>query len=189
MAEASADASESLYLRSLRLQGASAPAHFSYGLWLSRNGRAADSVPHLRFAVARGFNSTLGYAYLAGAEEGGGDPAAAERTLAAAVGVYPRSVFLRARHAAALARVGRDAEAELEMVTAVLLDSRAARGWRKLIDDDIDAASEASRRDPHAFAAPGELQPAEAVFAVLRENERRFPDASRTGLRARARFN
>jgi O-antigen ligase len=191
MAETSADATraESLYLGSLRLQEGNAGAHFSYGAWLSYNGRAADAVPHLRFAVARGFNSTLCYAQLASAEEAGGDLAAAERTLASAVGVYPRSVFLRARHASALARTGHAAEAELEMAAALLLDSRAARGWRKLIDDDLDAATEASRRDPQMFATPGELQPEAAVFAVLKENERRFPAAARTGLRARMRFN
>ncbi|HEX6183579.1 MAG TPA: O-antigen ligase family protein [Pyrinomonadaceae bacterium] len=191
MAERSADATraESFYLSSLRLNGGSAPAHFNYGMWLSHNGRAADSVPHLRFAVARGLNSTLCYSYLAGAEEGSGDLAAAERTLAAAVVVYPRSVFLRVRHASALARLGRTHEAELEMASALLLNSRAANGWRKLIDDDIDAASEAARLDPDTYARPGELQPGEAVFAVLRENERRFPAAARTGLRARVRPN
>jgi O-antigen ligase len=191
MAEASADAAraESLYLSSLRLQGGSAPAHFNYGMWLSHNGRAADSLPHLRFAVTRGLNSTLCYSYLAGAEEGSGDTAAAERTLAAAVGVYPRSVFLRVRHASALARLGRAGEAELEMASALLLNSRAANGWRKLIEDDLDAASEAARLDPETYAQPGELEPGEAVFAVLRENERRFPAAARTGLRARVRSN
>jgi O-antigen ligase len=191
LAETSADAAraESLYLSSLRLQAGSAPAHFNYGVWLSRNGRAVDSLPHLRFAVARGLNSTLCYSYLAGAEDASGDDAAAERTLASSVGVYPRSVFLRARHASALARLGRAGEAELEMAAARLLNSRAANGWRKLIDDDIDAASEAARRDPETYATPGELQPGEAVFAVLKENERRFPAAARTGLRARVRPN
>jgi hypothetical protein len=75
------------------------------------------------------------------------------------------------------------------MAAALLLDSRAARGWRGLIEDDIDAASEAARRDPEGVAAPGELDPSDAVFAVLKENERRFPGAARTGWRARAGRN
>jgi hypothetical protein len=53
----------------------------------------------------------------------------------------------------------------------------------------LDAASEAARLDPDTYAQPGELEPGEAVFAVLRENERRFPAAARTGLRARVRSN
>jgi hypothetical protein len=99
------------------------------------------------------------------------------------VRVYPRSVFLRARHSSALRRVGRDDEAELEMASAHLLDSRAARGWQQLIENDIDAAAAASRRDP-SVARPGDLMPKDAVFAVLDENLRRFPGAAKSGWRA-----
>ena len=73
------------------------------------------------------------------------------------------------------------------MRAALLLDSRAARGWRRLIDDDIDAAIVAAKRDPSEVAMPGELQPEDAVFAVLEENERRFPEAVTSGWRARMR--
>ena len=41
-----------------------------------------------------------------------------------------------------------------------------------------------ARRDP-TVAMPGELQPEEAVFAVLTENEARFPEAATSGWRAR----
>ena len=180
---------ESLFRAALAVNPLNPSARYQFGTWLFNRGRDREAVGHLRFAVERGFNASTCYAYLAGAEASAGDEAAAERTLAGAVRVFPRSVFLRARHAAALARVGRAGEAELEMAAAVLLDSRAARGWRKLIDDDIDAATDASRRDPWTFATPGELQPDEAVFAVLKENEKRFPEAVRKGWRAHARSN
>ena len=121
------------------------------------------------------------------AESNAGELDAAERTLSEGVRVYPRSVFLRARHAAALRRLGRYREADMEMTAALLLDSRAARGWQRLIEDDIDAAIVAAKRDPSAVAMPGELQPEDAVFAVLEENERRFPSAVSTGWRARMR--
>jgi hypothetical protein len=134
----------------------------------------------------RGFNTSTCYEYLAGAESNAGDLEGAERTLAFAARVYPRSVFLRARHASALERVGRARDAELEMSAALLLDSRAARGWRRLIDEDIDAAIAEARRDP-AVPMPGELQPEDAVLAVLQENERRFPEAVTSGWRARVR--
>jgi O-antigen ligase len=188
-AQTGADAarSESLFRAALAVNPLNPSARYQFGAWLFNRGREREAVGHLRFAVERGFNASTCYAYLAGAESNAGDEAAAERTLEKAVRVFPRSVFLRARHAAALARLGRAADAELEMAAAVLLDSRAARGWRKLIDDDIDAASDASRRDPWTFATPGELQPDEAVFAVLKENEKRFPEAVRTGWRAHLR--
>ena len=60
-----------------------------------------------------------------------GDTAAAERTLAFAVKVYPASVFTHVRHAAALRSLGRADEADVEMSAALLLDSRVARGWRR----------------------------------------------------------
>jgi len=161
-------------------------AHYNYGIWLYFRKRDAEAVPHLRFATERGFSTSTCYVYLAGAEENSGDEAAAERTLARAAAVYPRSVFVRVRRAASLGRLGRASEAELEMSAALLIDSRGARGWQQLIERDIDPAIEAARRDA-SIAMPGALVPQEGVFAVLEENERRFPAAASTGWRARMR--
>ena len=190
-AQSSADGAraEELYRASLAVNPLNPSARYQFGMWLFQRGREGEAVPHLRFAVERGFNASTCFAYLAGAESNSGQAESAEQTLAWGVRVFPRSVFLRARHASALARLGRAREAELEMAAAILLDSRAANGWRKLIDDDIDAASAASRRDPSTYATPGELQPDEAVFAVLKENEKRFPEAVRTGWRSHMRSN
>jgi O-antigen ligase len=187
-AQSSAERSraERLYALSLSLIPPDPAAHFNFGMWLSLQQRQREALPHLRFAVERGFNTSTCYAYLAAAEEGSGDPVAAARTLGLAVGVYPRSVFLRVRHAAALERAGRAAEARAEMDSALLLDSRAARGWYELIVNDIDAAIAAARRDT-GVAMPGELYPDDAVFAVLAENEKRFPASAQTGWRAQMR--
>jgi hypothetical protein len=87
----------------------------------------------------------------------------------------------------ALSSVGRDHEAGLEMSAAILIDSRCARGWQQLIENDIDAAIAASKRDPGIVARPGELKPEDAVFAVLEENEKRFPEAVNSGWRAQMR--
>lgn len=186
---ADGESAEKLYRAALYVNPLNPATRYQFGTWLFYRGREREAVPHLRFAVARGFNASTCYGYLAAAESGSGQEESAERTLAGAVRVFPRSVFLRARHASALKRLGRAGEAELEMAAALLLDSRAARGWRGLIEDDIDAASDAARRDPSTFATPGELQPEDAVFAVLKENERRFPASARTGWRARMRTN
>jgi O-antigen ligase len=186
-AQASGGASaERLYRAALSWNPLDAATHYNYGSWLLARKREREAVPHLSFALARGFHTSACYEYLAGAQSNAGDAEAAERTLAEGVRVYPRSVFLRARHASALARVGRAGESELEMRAALLLDSRAARGWRRLIDEDIDAAIAAATRD-RDLPMPGELQPDDAVFAVLEENERRFPEAATSGWRARMR--
>lgn len=187
-AQATADRAlaDSLYRASLRWDASDAATHFDYGVMIASKGRAAEALPHLRYAVANGLNTSVCYARLAAVEEAAGDAEAAERTLASAARAYPRSVFVRVRHASALARTGRASEAELEMAAALLIDSRGARGWQQLIERDIDPAVEAARRDS-GIAMPGDLAPQEGVFAVLDENERRFPAAAGTGWRARMR--
>lgn len=188
LAETSSDPTEAerYYRASLKVYPANTAAHFGYGMWLYGRNRSNDSVPYLRHAVERGFNSSICYAYLAAAAESAGNLVLAEQTLAAAVRIYPASVFLFVRHSAALARNGRGAESKEVFSRALLLDPRAARGWQQLIDHDIDAAYLAAKQDLN-IAMPGELFPEAAVFQVLRENERRFPAVAYTGWRAHMR--
>ena len=187
-AQAAADPAraERLYRSALALNPLDAGAHYNYGTWLFYAKREREAVPHLRYALARGFTASVCYGYLAAAESLGGDLDASARTLEEASRVYPRSVFLRVRLASTLRRLGRGEQAELEMGRAALVDSRAARGWRELIDNDIDAAIAAARRDGQV-AMPGELQPEDGVRAVIVENERRFPEAAGSVWRARLR--
>lgn len=189
MAQSSEDPAraERLYKASLVADGWSAQTHFGYGLWLHARGRAADSLPHLRYAAERGFNSSTCLVRLAAAETEAGDVAAAERTLASAVRSYPRSIFLRVRHSLALEGLNRADDAALEISAAELINSRDTRSWRLLIFNDVDAAVEAAKGDPERFAMPGELQPEDAVLAVLQENERRFPESANRGWRAQMR--
>jgi len=181
-----ANKAEGYYQSSLRVYPASPATHFGYGIWLYNNRRAGEAVPHLSYAVNNGFNSSICYAYLAGAADSAGNSALAERALASAVRVYPASVFLLVRHAAALARNDRNDESKEVFSRALLLDPRAARGWQQLIENDIDAAYLAAKQDLK-IALPGELYPEAAVFEVLHENQQRFPGAAQTGWRARMR--
>jgi O-antigen ligase len=168
------DEQERLYQSALRWNPFDAGTHYNYGVWLYHEKSAAEAVPHLRYATARGFNASVCYAYLAAAQAGAGEAQAAEATLAHAVNVYPRSVFLRVRHATALRETGRTGDADVEFAVALRIDSRAARGWRQLIDFGVDAASVAAR-DDQSIALPGELSPENCVFVTLAENERRTP--------------
>jgi Tfp pilus assembly protein PilF len=167
---------ERLYERALLWNPLDATTHFNYGMWLYLERRAPHAVPHLRYAIARGYNSSVCYAYMAAAEAGAGEMQAAAQTLAQAVRVYPRSVFLRVRHAAALMEAGKEAEANEEYAAAISLDSRAARGWRQLICFGRKAAKAAAFYDK-GIAFAGELTPENCIFAVLDENERRKPVA------------
>ena len=188
-AETAADATqaERYYRRSLAVYPTNNSAKFSYGMWLNRKGRSTEGVHYLQSAVDRGFNNSVCFAYLAGAQASAGDLAAAEQTLAQAVKIYPVSVFLIVRHAAALERNGSREEAQAEFSRAVSIDSRKALGWRELIDNDIDAALQAAQQN-NSIAMPSELSPESAVLAIMQENERRFPDHVNTGFRARMRI-
>ena len=177
---------EQLYLMALRCNPFDAATHYDYGSMLYQQKRPSEAVLLLRHAVAYGINTSTSYAFLAAAEEEAGDLSAAERTLAFAAKVYPRSVFLLVRHAVALERLGRREESDMEFSAALLLNSRAARGWYQLIQYDIDEAVKAARNDP-AIAIPGELLPENAVHMVLKENEMRLNLSPNSGWRGRVR--
>ena len=177
---------EQLYVMALRCNPFDAATHYDYGSMLYQLKRPGEAVLHLRQAVAYGINTSTSYAFLAAAEEASGDLSAAERTLAFATRVYPRSVFLLVRHAVALERLGRREESEMEFSTALLLNSRAARGWYQLIQYDIDEAVKAARQDSR-IALPGDLRPENAVHMILKENERRLNISPQSGWRGRMR--
>ena len=172
----SKERAEQLYRQALAWNPYDAPTHFNFGTWLYLNGRPGEAVPLLRYAVERGYNSSVCYAYLAAAEAGANELQAAEQTLAQAVRVYPRSIFLRVRHATAIAEVGGTEEANEEYASALALNSRMARAWRQLICFGRKAAKAAAFYDK-SIAMSGELSPESCIFAVLDENERRQPVA------------
>jgi O-antigen ligase len=177
---------EQLYRMSLRCNPFDGATHYDYGSLLYQQKRPSEAVLHLRRALAYGINTSTSYAFLAAAEEELGDLNSAERTLAFAVRVYPRSVFLLVRHAVALERLARREESHMEFSAALLLNSRAARGWYQLIQYDVDEAMKAARQDP-TIAIPGELLPENAVHMVLKENERRLNILPTSGWRGRMR--
>jgi len=173
LASRDASVADHNYRLALRWNPFDAATHYNYGVWLYYQNRSNEAVPHLRYATAQGFNASICYAYLVNAETAARDGEGVEKTLSYAVGVYPRSVFLRTSYAAAIANTGNSEEAEREFQRALAIDPRAARGWWQLIRFDIDRATLAAQRDPQHVAMPGELLPEDCVFAVLRENKRR----------------
>jgi tetratricopeptide (TPR) repeat protein len=188
LAETPSDASsrEAYYRNAFRFYPSNTSAHFSYGMWLYGQRRAKEALPYMRRAMHDGLNSSVCFQYLASVEEAAGDLQGAEQTLAKAVKVYPRSVFLLVRHSVALERVKKDSEAETEFSRALAIDSPTAKGWRNLIVKDIDAALTAAREDSDV-AGPGELGPEAAVLAVLQENEIKNPELAKYGWRQRIR--
>jgi O-antigen ligase len=181
---ASPSQAEGLYRWSLVFNPFDAASHFDYGSLLYHQRRYEDAVRHLRYAVEHGFNTSTSYAALAAAQEEAGDLASSERTLGIATRAYPHSIFILVRHAAALSRLGKGAEADKQFANALAIDSRAARGWYQLINFDIDVAFSAAQRDS-SLAKPGELKPETAIYVVLKENERRLNIPATSGWRGR----
>lgn len=152
-----------------------AATHFNYGVFLFYQKRMSEAVPHLRYAVARGLNVSACYGYLAAAEAAAGQKDEAERTLADALKIYPHSIFLRVRHAFALADLGRQAESEEEHAKALSLNPVWARGWWNLMHDGVDAATAAAHKDIGNITMPGDLWPQNCLFVVLAENDLHNP--------------
>lgn len=152
-----------------------AATHFNYGVFLFYRKRVVEAVPHLRYAVARGLNVSACYGYLAAAEAAAGQNDEAEKTLADALKVYPRSIFLRVRYASALADSGKQAESQKEYATALSINPVWARGWWNLMRDGVDAAGAAAHKDFGNITMPGDLWPQNCLFVVLGEQELRMP--------------
>jgi O-antigen ligase len=168
---------EQLYKNALLWNPFDASTHFNYGVWLYYEKRPADALQHLRYATERGLNASVCYAYLAAAEAWAGEAGAAEATLARAVGVYPRSVFLRVRHSAALSGIGKMDEAGKEFAVALSMDARTARGWHQLINFGRQAAKVAALKNAD-IALPGSLYPENCINPTIAEYELRFPSLS-----------
>jgi O-antigen ligase len=163
------DSPENLFRAALRWNPYDGPTHFDFGAWLYGQRRYRESLQHLRLATERGFNSSTCYAFQAGAEAAAGEASAAEQTLARAVAVYPRSVFLRVRHAIALAEAGKPLEAGRAYDAALSLDAPAARGWRQLMCFGPDSAYAAANRDTR-ITAPKDLRPASWAYPAIAEH-------------------
>ena len=170
------EGAERLFRAALRSNPYDGATHFDFGGWLDGKKRYSEAAQHLRFATEHGFNSSTCFAYLARAEAAAGDTAAAERTLAKAVHIYPRSVFLRVRHAIALAEIGKSAEAATEYEQALATDRAGARGWRHLMCFGADSAYAASNAD-RGISPPKNLQPQSWAYPASAEQALRPPVA------------
>ncbi|MBD0373418.1 MAG: O-antigen ligase family protein [Pyrinomonadaceae bacterium] len=151
------------------------PTHFNYGIWLFNQRRYSEAIPHLRFGLLNGMNTSVCYAYLSSAQMKAGETERGTETLAEGLRVYPLSVFLRVRHASVLKKMGKDEEAQSELARAVSIEEAWARGWWELINSGKDATVAAAKAAPGRVAPPGNLSPRDAVFMVLSENGERGP--------------
>lgn len=177
--------SKQLYEAALRWNAYDPVNHYNYGIFLLANDQASKAVPHLRYAVERGFNSSLCYGYLVTAEIKAGDLAAAESTLSEALSAYPQSIFLRVRYANVLTQLGQTEEGAKQYEAALSLNGRMARGWWQLVNLGLEEATAAARKDAN-IALPGELRPEFCIYTVLEKKKPSALDSSVDGAYVRA---
>jgi Tfp pilus assembly protein PilF len=155
----------------------SAPATLGMRLFFER--RFSESAPWLENAIAIGKATSTDFSYLASAYTLGGDNRSAERTMARAVAMYPRSVFVLVRYGL-LAQSNGDAEiAERALESARALDSRSANSWIELITNGPLQTSELAFKDKDSYAPVMDLRPEQAMYAVLDEREILQPEERR----------
>ncbi len=166
---------EQLYRLALHFNESDAQTHFAYGMWLFGGQRYADASRHLRHAVEQGFSDAGTYSFLASAEAEASDERGSAATMEAAERTYPRSIYVRVRHAAALAEAQMEAAARDKFAEAAAMDGRQARGWWYLLSCGQKCASRVARADKKNIALAGELTPLPMIDVALLEAETRPP--------------
>ena len=165
---------ESSYRLATELDPENPNAFFSFGMRLLMDGRYGEAATNLRNSIDIGRATSTDYSYLASAQSLSGDDHAAIQTIAEAVVLYPRSVFLRVRFASLLKASGELGRSQDELNRALELDRRTANTWWVLMNSGSRAATETSfGRDD--FLPLMDLTPQSAVYAVLAERDIRFP--------------
>lgn len=175
--EANQDTAKSLYERAIRLDGANASAHFSYGMRLLGANDYAAAAAQLRLAKDKGVNDSVAYSYLISAQTLANRRDEILNTTAEAANIFPYSVFLRVRRAVALNKFGAADDAENEFKIAERLDGKRARTWRLLINDGLQKTSRATRADNDTeLCDVNSLTPYQGFYAIIAERELLYPN-------------
>lgn len=150
----------------LRIDPDNLNARHSLANGLAKEGQYELAASELRNVIDRGLGVTLTYAQLAKFYRQSGDAAAAEKTYAEGVAVFPGSVYMRVEFATFLETIGRSRDAEYMLAVARRIDAKQANGWHALIKDGSVAAFYKAQNDA-AIAQPADLVPGNAVRQYL----------------------
>ena len=170
-----------LYELAMRLDDENPDVRANYGMRLFRARRYNEAIPYLQSAVSIGRAPSGELSYLASTQALAGDAAGAERTMAFAASMYPRSPFVLTRYALVLENNGKNAEAVDTFERALAIDRRSSNTWRALISSGPKAVSELAARDPEYYPVM-ELKPQGSIYAVVTERFIRFPEEKRFSL-------
>jgi len=172
--ERSGPAAEESFQRAIGLDPENATAYSAFGGHFLDAGRPREAAIQLRRSIDLGRSTPSDYSYLATAFILAGDYAEARDALAEAVGVYPRSLFLRTRYSVVLAELGEHDGSVRQFEIAKFQNEPAARSWRNLVEFGADKAGRMAFEEK--LPALMELQPTPAVYAMVADRELRFPE-------------
>ncbi|HEX8368500.1 MAG TPA: O-antigen ligase family protein [Pyrinomonadaceae bacterium] len=169
-------AAEDFYRQAIRLNPQNASAYFSYGQQLYFKKQPEKAVPMLEKAIENGLDASIAYSYLASAQAAAQNSQATEETIAQALRIYPRSIFLRVRYASLLEKKGETEKSDEQMEIARRINDKQANSWQALITTGATATALKARSD-EKILPPHELLPTACLYAVLDEQavENRFP--------------
>ena len=164
-----------LYDLAMRLDNENPDARQNFGMRLFRNRRYAEAIPYLQSAISIGRAPSPELSYLATTQALAGDNSGAEKTMAAAANLYPRSPFVLTRYAMILERNGKLTGSAGMFARATKIDARSAYTWRELMRSGPKAVSDMAARDPR-IAQVMDLRPKSSIYAVVTERLIRFPE-------------
>ena len=151
-------------------------ARYYHGMRLFQEKRYAESVPYMAEAIIKGRGRSVDFSYLTSAQRLAGDPSGAELTMAKALKLYPRSVFVLTRYAELLKVNGKESESASLLEKARSLNRRDANSWWTFLTEGSNAAAASAFHDPAEYTPLMDLNPLDAVYAFRNEREIRFPE-------------
>lgn len=164
-----------LYQTAIRLDQENPDARNNFAMRLFQEDRFADAVPLLQESIDIGRGQSVDFSYLASAQSLAGDNAAAERTMAGAVRLYPHSTFVLTRHAALLTLNERAVEAAGQLDRARKIDASSTNSWWTMIHSGAQAVTDKAFRGEELTQVK-DLQPQISMYALLDERHVRFPE-------------
>ncbi|MGC2236484.1 MAG: O-antigen ligase family protein [Pyrinomonadaceae bacterium] len=160
------DESEQYYQKAITLDAQEPSFRYYYGLHLYNLERAEEALPEMRFAINKGFATSITYFNLASAQMISKKPDEAEKTIAEALRIYPRSVFLRTAYAAFLKKAGKDAESQIEYEKALRVNAEQAKSWWIAHTEGMKKLTQTENQDK-TLVKVMDLRPSEGIYALL----------------------
>jgi O-antigen ligase len=165
-----------LYTLAANLDDENPDAKNNHGMRLFQEKRYNEAVPLLSDAIQMGRARSVDFSFLASAQILSGDDIGAEITMADALKLYPRSVFVIARYAHLLESNGRATESTKLLDRAKLSAVRDANTWWALLNEGSNSAAAKALKNNDDFKPLMDLRPLSAVYAVRIEREIRYPE-------------